>query len=61
MRPSPMRRAIRLDIGEVLSVHPGRAAIAAHPPVGFGEKVLTPYLVDQRMEAPSGFFLRFRM
>ena len=59
--PKPAPHAVRFDVPEGLSVHPGRAAVAADPPPGFREKVLAPHLVDQRVETPAGFFLGFRM
>ena len=59
--PEPAPHAIRLDVCEGLPIHPGRATIAAGLPPGFGEKVLAPHLVDQRVEAQLGFFLSFRM
>ena len=46
--PGPMLHAIRLDVHKVLSIHPGRAAIAAHPPV-----TNLPRAVDQDIDSPD--------
>ena len=59
--PKPAPHAVRLDVREGLSVHPGSPAVSADALPGFREKVLAPHLVDQRVETPVGFFLSFRM
>ena len=59
--PEPATHAVCLDVREALSVYPDRAAVPANLPPGFLQEVLSPHLVDQRMEPPSGFFLSFRM
>ena len=55
--PKPTPHAVRLDVREGLSVHPGGPAVAADPPPGLREKVLAPHLVDQRVKTPVGCFL----
>ena len=51
----------RLDVGDRLAVHPGRAAVAANGLPGNREHVRPPHLVAQRVEPEARNSLRFRM
>ena len=59
--PEPALYPIRLDVGELLFVHPGCALVGLAAAPGVLQDVRTPHLVVQRVEAKPGFCLRFRM
>ena len=57
----PPLHPIRLDVREVLSVHPRRALVGAALGIGVRQDVLAADLVVQGVEAIPGFCLRFRV
>ena len=52
---------IRLDVREVLTVHPRRALVGAALGIGMRQNILAADLVVEGVEAIAGFCLRFRV
>ena len=59
--PQPSLYSVRVDVGEVLAIHPRRPSVRAALSIGMRQNVFAVHLVVQGIEAKVSFTLRFRV